>query len=123
MTLKKKAGMEGHKPRIKVRVWLETGEGVYFGSGRLRLLNKIDELGSLRAAAVALAMSYRAAWGKIKRTEAVIGRPLIEKTGCNREGYSLTPLGRELLERFGRFQAELDAQAARLGLEILDIAP
>ena len=68
-------------------------------------------------------MSYRAAWGKIKRTEVVIGQPLIGKTGCNREGYSLTPLGRELLERFGRFQAALDVQAAKLAREILDIAP
>jgi molybdate transport system regulatory protein len=113
--------MEGQDPRIRVRVWLETEEGVYFGAGRMRLLNKIDELGSLRSAASALSMSYRAAWGKIKRTEAVIGHPLIEKTGCNREGYSLTPFGRQLLERFARFQAELDAQAAKLAKEILDI--
>lgn len=106
-----------------MRVWLETEEGIYFGAGRMRLLEKIAELGSLRSAAVALAMSYRAAWGKIKRTEAVIGHPLIEKTGCNREGYSLTPFGRQLLERFTRFQAAVDAQAAALAREILEISP
>jgi molybdate transport system regulatory protein len=120
---KRKVAMEAGKPSIKVRVWLETEVGVYFGDGRMKLLNKIDELGSLRAAAAALDMSYRAAWGKIKRTEAVVGHPLIEKMGGNREGYSLTELGRDLLSRFERFQAALEAQAARLGREILDIHP
>ncbi|MBF0480214.1 MAG: LysR family transcriptional regulator [Desulfovibrionaceae bacterium] len=115
--------MQGCKPKVKVRVWLETAEGVYFGAGRMRLLKQIDELGSLRAAATALAMSYRAAWGKIKRTEEVIGRPLIEKAGCNREGYSLTPFGRQLLERFERFQAALEESAGALAADVLDILP
>ncbi|HOQ11731.1 MAG TPA: LysR family transcriptional regulator [Spirochaetota bacterium] len=86
-------------PEIKVHIWFEKEGGVFFGKGRYELLKMIDKVGNLKLAAKELHMSYRAAWGKIKKTEEILGKPLIEKTS-NKEGYHLTPLGRFCIEEF-----------------------
>ena len=65
--------MEDAIPTIRLHLWLETSQGVYFGLGRALLLARIDQYGSLQKAADALGMSYRAAWGKIKKTEKCWG--------------------------------------------------
>ena len=45
-------------------------------------------------------MSYRAAWGKIKKTEEILGMKLIAPGACKREGYRLTEQGREVMDKF-----------------------
>lgn len=87
-----------------IRLWLETDEGVLVGKGRMELLGKVDELGSIKKAAEAMNMSYRAAWGKIKKTEGVLGEKIVDVPGGNRKGCSLTPMGRELLASFTAWQ-------------------
>lgn len=71
-----------------------------YGMGRALLLRKVDEYGSLKKAAEALGMSYRAAWGKLKHSEVALGCKLVEKLGSNRDGYCLTTEGRHLLEGY-----------------------
>ncbi len=78
---------------MHLHLWLETDKGLLFGPGRAELLECIERLGSLRKAADDLGMSYRAAWGKIKRTEEALGYKLIDKAGSYKEGYRLTPVG------------------------------
>lgn len=87
-------------PTVRMHLWLESGEGVYFGMGRLMLLDKIEEHGSLRKAAEALGMSYRAAWGKLRATEATLGEALVETAGTKRGGYRLTARGQFYREKF-----------------------
>ena len=53
-------------------------------------------------------MSYRAAWGKIKKTENVLGAPLIIRCGHRRQGHALTPLGRQILDFFMRWFQEVE---------------
>ena len=43
-------------PTVRMHLWLESGESVYFGMGRLMLLDMIEEHGSLRKAAEAIGM-------------------------------------------------------------------
>ena len=51
--------------RVKSKFWLEDENGrPLFGKGKERILRKIHELGSIRAAATDLGISYRAVWGK-----------------------------------------------------------
>ena len=88
----------GDSPVVRVHIWLEKGKGLSFGLGRMQLLEAIERLGSLKAAAESLGMSYRAAWGKIKGSEDLLGQPLIEKLGGNRSGYTLTDFGRRISE-------------------------
>ena len=45
-------------------------------------------------------MSYRAAWGKIKKTEEILGMKLITPGSCKREGCRLTEQGREVMDKF-----------------------
>jgi molybdate transport system regulatory protein len=87
-------------PTIRLHLWLETGQGIYFGLGRALLLKNIDRYGSLQKAAADLGMSYRAAWGKIKKTEEILGMKLIAPGSCKRGGYRLTEQGREIMEKF-----------------------
>lgn len=87
-------------PTVRMHLWLELGESVYFGMGRAMLLDRIEEYGSLRKAAESLGMSYRAAWGKLRSTEEVLGEALVETVGTKRGGYRLTPAGRRIRDNF-----------------------
>jgi molybdate transport system regulatory protein len=90
---------------------LETDNGLAFGPGRAPLLENIERLGSLSKAAKELGMGYRAAWGKIRRTEEVLGFKLIETGGNYKEGCRLTRAGKELMERFHRWRQEVEEDA------------
>ncbi|EPR44396.1 putative transcriptional regulator, ModE family [Desulfovibrio sp. X2] len=106
------------RPVVRLHMWLETDEGVFFGVGRVQLLELVDELGSLRAAADRLGMSYRAAWGKIRKTEKIIGFSLIEKPAGNRGGYRLTEFGKLLVENFRDWYADVETRAVARAREI-----
>ncbi|MCK8602801.1 winged helix-turn-helix domain-containing protein [Desulfoferrobacter suflitae] len=95
-------------PTLRLHLWLETSDGLFFGIGRAQLLAKVDEYGSLKKAADELGMSYRAAWGKIKKTETVVGAKLIARCGNRRDGYELTEFGRTLLEGFNTWYHEME---------------
>jgi molybdate transport system regulatory protein len=99
----------------KLRVWVVFGSGLKFGDGRARLLELIEERGSLRQAAAEFDMSYRNAWGYLRELEQAAGFPLVARSpaGTLRSGMRLTPRGREFLARYRRFQRNLDAAAAR----------
>ena len=85
-------------PTIRLHLWLETDDGLFFGYGRAQLLEKIEEYGSLKKAADSLGMSYRAAWGKIKASEATLGIPLIVQSSSKRKGCQLTSDGKALTQ-------------------------
>ncbi|KAF5047781.1 Bacterial regulatory helix-turn-helix protein, lysR family [anaerobic digester metagenome] len=87
-------------PTVRMHLWLESGESVYFGMGRLMLLDMIEEHGSLRKAAEAMGMSYRAAWGKLRATEDALGVVLVESSGTRRGGCHLTQAGKRFRDRF-----------------------
>lgn len=97
-------------PTLRVHLWLESGGGMVFGLGRVQLLELVERLGSLNQAAKALGMSYRAAWGRIKRTEEALGEALLAKAS-GRKGYELTPLAEMLLKEFAQWHQEVEAFA------------
>lgn len=85
------------------KIWLEDAEGnVVFGLGRYRIMEAIQRLGSINAAARELHMGYRAVWARIHATEERLGQDLlIKKTGGSAGGGSrLTPLAEALVQRF-----------------------
>lgn len=98
------------RPRLRLHLWLEVEGGMVLGLGRAMLLAKVHELGSLNKAAKALGMSYRAAWGRLKKTEDLLGRPLVTSSG-GRSGFSLTPLGLSLVESFQRWHEDVERHA------------
>ena len=106
-------------PTIRLHLWLETGQGLYFGLGRALLLAKIDQYGSLQKAANSLGMSYRAAWGKIKKTEEILGMKLITPGSCKREGVHLTEEGREVMDKFILWYEMVEQEALKAAQQIL----
>lgn len=100
------------KPVLRVHLWVESEGGMLFGLGRAQLLEMVALLGSLNQAAKALGMSYRAAWGRIKRTEEALGRPLLAKAS-GRKGYELTPLATELVRDFAAWHSEVENYALK----------
>ena len=98
---------------VHVQAWLEGEDGAGFGLGRIELLQLVDELGSLSKAAKQLGMSYRGAWGKIKKAERIVGETLVDASGTKREGSTLTPAGHELVRRFRQWYAEVEGFAAQ----------
>ncbi len=99
----------------KLRVWVIFGKRLKFGDGRARLLELIDEHGSLRKAAAELGMSYRHAWGYLRELEKAAGFKLVERApgGTSRSGMRLTGSGRDFLGCYRKFQGSLDEAAAR----------
>ena len=88
---------------VKSKAWIENEKGeVVFGAGRLKILNAIENNGSINGAAAELRMSYRAVWGKIKATEDRLGKQLLTKqTGGEHGGGSvLTPFAKTLVKSF-----------------------
>ena len=66
--------------KVRSKFWIVDEQGrPLFGQGRRIILEKIEELGSIKAAAEELKMSYRAVWGKIKATEERMGHPSLWK--------------------------------------------
>jgi molybdate transport system regulatory protein len=101
------------KPKLKV--WVMFDDKVKFGQGRAALLRLIDELGSINQAVERFEMSYRNAWGYLRELERAAGFRLLERKrgGGRAAGTRLTPQGREFLERYDRFERELEGSMAR----------
>ena len=98
------------RTRPAFKLWLETDEGHVFGPGVFSLLKKIDETGTLKEAAHSLGMSYRYAWGLIRRAEETLGEPLISASKGGRLGGGRTEnteLGRHLINDFERLRATI----------------
>ena len=75
------------------------------GPGVARLLHAVQQLHSLRAAALSMDMAYSKAWTVIKNSEKALGFPLLSSTtgGKGGGGASLTPEGLRLLEAYDTF--------------------
>ncbi|RLI10443.1 hypothetical protein DRO42_01190 [Candidatus Bathyarchaeota archaeon] len=96
------------RPRPAFKVWLETDEGYVFGPGVYSLLRKVRETGTLKEAAESLGMSYRFAWGLVKKAEEKLKQPLIKAHKGGRAGgggAELTEVGLEFLDEFSRIEA------------------
>jgi molybdate transport system regulatory protein len=103
---------------VRLHLWLEKEEGICFGMGLALLLVKVDQHGSLKKAADELGMSYRAAWGKIKESERILGVKLIAQSGSKKEGYHLTEFGASLKEKYLRWFKTVEKEALRKAQEV-----
>ncbi len=96
-----------------LHLWLEKNGETVFCQGRALLLERIRDQGSLRKAAKSLGMSYRAAWGKLKKTQDILGFDLVVLTGSSPKHYELTPRGEEILAAFQAWQEKVQGYADR----------
>jgi molybdenum-dependent DNA-binding transcriptional regulator ModE len=54
--------MKPKRMEAKSKVWIEVGGEVVAGDGKINLLERIEETGSIQKAAGEIGMSYRHAW-------------------------------------------------------------
>ncbi|RLG45922.1 MAG: ModE family transcriptional regulator [Thermoproteota archaeon] len=89
--------------RIAFKIWLEFEGRPVLGEGGYRLLEKIDELGSIMDASKSLGISYRKAMAYLRKMEERLGGAVVEtrRGGPGGGGQAhLTPLARMLMKRY-----------------------
>ena len=99
------------KLRAKFKLWLSTRdiEGV-FGDGKWRLLKAIESTGSLTEASESLNISYRKAWGDLKKAQEALNEPLVEKHrgGIRRGRSALTEQGKKWVSAYTKFHNDIE---------------
>ncbi|MDP4595284.1 MAG: winged helix-turn-helix domain-containing protein [Beijerinckiaceae bacterium] len=101
------------------------GKNIQLGHGKIRLLEMIEEHGSISSAARAMKMSYRRAWLLMDEVNSMFDTPLLEtRPGGKGGGHArLTDFGQGVVALYrriendaeGRFAAEIDKLKKRLG--------
>lgn len=96
-------------PRAKV--WLEIEGDYVFGLGICRILEAVDETGSIKNAAASVGKSYRHVWSRIKEVERVLAIPLVETQvgGGDSRRSELTPAARKLAASFREMREQVFA--------------
>lgn len=96
---------------LKVKLYLEDSQEKFMGIGVLWLLQKIEECGSLRAAAMDLGISYSKAFKMIENLESALGQKVLvrKRGGADRTGVSITPFGFEFINLYDSFQQQCKA--------------
>lgn len=96
----------------------ESGEKV-FGEGPFRLLQGIEETGSMRSSAAAMGMAYTKALKILKNAEKALGFPLTDRAagGASGGGSRLTPEGKEWMMRYEAYRDACIQANRRLYLE------
>lgn len=109
-------------------IWMTIDGANLGGPGRVELLARIAECGSITRAAKAMKMSYKAAWDAIDGMNNLAGEALVERTtgGKGGGGTRLTRRGEQLVSNFRlierehqRFVEQLSQQAAGIADDYL----
>jgi molybdate transport system regulatory protein len=99
------------KLRARFKLWLSTREteGI-FGDGKWRLLKTVETERSLKAASKKLCISYRKAWGDLKKAQDALGVNLVEKQrgGVMGGKTTLTKKGKEWVKAYSRFRSDIE---------------
>jgi molybdate transport system regulatory protein len=95
---------------VRGRIWLEKDGELYMGGGREMLLERIDRLGSIAAAARSMKLGYRNAWLWVEAANRLAPSPLVEKvTGGPGGGRArLTDEGRRAVEQYKHLRAKFE---------------
>ena len=106
------AAKRSSAPEVRYRLRVTVGDAIAIGPGKVDLLEAIDAVGSLTAAARSLGMSYRRAWLLVDTMNKCFGAPVVRTAagGARGGGTLLTEVGRDVVERYRR--AEEAAYAA-----------
>lgn len=112
------------KMTIEGRLWLAQDERSLAGHGRIDLLQRIDQTGSISQAAKSIGMSYKTAWDAVDAMNNLSGAPLVERStgGKGGGGTHLTERGKRLIASFHRIEQEHQRFLESLSKDIDDFA-
>lgn len=93
--------------RVSLRLSFEDERAI--GPGKVRLLELIDETGSISAAGRAMTMSYHRAWDLVDDLNHTFREPLVSKQpgGVKGGGAALTAAGHEVVRRYRAVEARV----------------
>ena len=103
---------------IRVRFRVDFSRGCSIGVGKIELLEAIGRTGSISKAAREIGMSYRRAWLLIEDMKVNLDAAVVAAStgGVHGGGTSLTPFGRQMIERYRQLESEFQQLAkTRLG--------
>ena len=97
---------------LKSKIWFTKDGETVFGEGLARLLKAIETLGSLSAASRFEGVSYRHAWGNLKKSEDRLGFKLVERRAGGKSGGTaiLTPKAKKLLDGYEQFKHRINRE-------------
>jgi len=97
------------------RLWMERDGKTVLSWGRIVLLERIRDFGSLSAAARSMGMGYRHAWELVEEMNALSPRELVTKAVGGRQGggAALTPAGERAIANFWKLVAEFRTWIAK----------
>jgi molybdate transport system regulatory protein len=107
--------------RLTGHIEVNTDTGPFLGDTRVRLLEAIDQFGSITQAAKHLPLSYKAAWDAVDAMNNLADQPLVQRSTGGRAGGGtrLTEHGRRTIAMYRAVEAEylaaLDRVATRFG--------
>lgn len=99
---------DSNRLQVKTKLILAREED-FFGPGVYHLLQKIDETGSIQAAAASMKMSYSKCWKMINHAEEQMGFPFLNRVNGGKKGGSstVTEEGRLFMERYNALQEDI----------------
>lgn len=102
--------------RLRGKLEVDSEVGPFLGDTRIRLLEAIDQHGSISQAAKAVPLSYKAAWDAIDAMNNLADQPLVLRStgGKNGGGTQLTEYGRKVVALYRALEAEYQAALDRL---------
>ncbi|WP_040727770.1 winged helix-turn-helix domain-containing protein [Thiomicrorhabdus sp. Kp2] len=107
---------EPYSKNIRARFWITGDQSGYIGIGRIQLLEKIEQHGSMSQAAKSMGMSYKKAWKLIEELNAMYDEPMIMKLkgGKSGGGSVLTPRGKKIIEDYKLVEQEIEQLLKKL---------
>jgi molybdate transport system regulatory protein len=104
------ASPESQGVQIKGRLWVEKQGETFLSWGRVILLEKIRETGSIAAAARSMEMAYSHAWTLVADMNRLAGEELVSRIFGGRHGGRawLTPAGEAAVTQFWELVAKFD---------------
>jgi molybdate transport system regulatory protein len=91
--------------KLRSSQWIvDADNNIIIGEGRAKILEHIDQTGSMNQAAKLMKMSYKAVWSKIKATEKHMKARIVYTD--RKEGSHLSQEGKDLLEKYKRLKAQ-----------------
>jgi molybdate transport system regulatory protein len=98
-------------PVLRGHVWIDGPDGTFLGYGRVELLERIMEHGSITKAAKSMQMAYRHAWDLVDSMNRQAKRPFVELStgGRGGGGARVTKEGELAIQLFRKFSEDFQA--------------
>ena len=103
-----KAPFKASAPGFRGRIWIDGPEGTFIGYGRVVLLERIREHGSITKAAKSMEMAYRHAWDLVDSMNRQSKNPFVELStgGKGGGGARVTEEGKKAVKLFWKFHTD-----------------